>query len=359
MKLELPLAILLLAIGGWLWIRHFPTMETAKTGPPHSDNGVAESAPLAGNNPIAESIPEFRSLQTASYGQPVLEQVPVLVSFEPGENDPGMMLAKSAKRLQMSPPIACKVRSLIRLFDQEIQGTGRYFQQGQGSGRTRLEMNYEISEQSTFESIQICDGKFHYWIQKLNGERQIEFVDLAELKSQRFDLSRGATQWLNRAGTVSLLKNLSSAFEFEEPVQTQLGGLDMLLLKGQWKPKAIESMLYGQVNPRNAEQGVEWKRLPGQIPHAVEVYLGADGFLPLFPYRLTFFRFDDSGGTLEKIPLMKMEFYEVQKIDQIPDTLFRVNADNSRQVDLSSSYTQRLEYMAESAAAAESQTLKH
>ena len=206
-------------------------------------------------------------------------------------------------------------------------------------------MKYQISDLSAFESTQVCDGKFYYWIQQLNGERTIEFVDLERLQTGGFDFGSGPSQWLTRAGTASLLRNLSSAFEFDEPTPTELGGHKMLLIKGQWKRKSLASILHGQWDAKD-DQPIQWERLPNQLPHSVEVYLGTDDFLYLFPYRLSFFKFDDRGERQES-PTLTMELFQVQKLESLPADLFRVNADGSHQVDLSRDYSQHIEHIAE------------
>ncbi|MDB4778177.1 hypothetical protein OAG68_01845, partial [bacterium] len=258
--------------------------------------------------------------------------------------EPGILLAQAAKKLEMSPPISCKSRCQIQMFGQTLVGEGNYYQKGQGSGLTRLEIKYDISPQITFESTQVCDGKFYYWIQQFADDRTIEFIDLQRLKSNKIEIETGPSQWLARSGTASLLRNLSTAFEFEKPIPTQLGDHEMLLLKGQWKQKSLESILHGQVNYQD-DQTIHWNQLPDQLPHYVEVYLGTDDFLHLFPYRLSFFKFDESGKR-EESPTMTLELYKVQKVAQLPDELFQVNSEGSQQIDLSGNYSNHIDYLA-------------
>ena len=353
MKLELPFAILLLAAGGWLWMSHYPSelFQPHKEVAAHSEQpnvAIDEAIPEFQSLPIPDSIPTDQNfVQLSNFNQPRRTATSPFGNFEPGTNDPGMLLAQAAKQMELSPPIACKARCQINLFDQVIVGEGSYYQRGQGSGLTHLKVNFPISEQSELQSTQICDGKFYYWIQNLDGERTIEFIDLNELQSDKFDLSSGPVQWLTRTGTVSLLRNLSAAFEFEAPTKTNMGGHEMLVLKGKWKPDAIQSLLYGQFNA-DSKEPIRWDRLPNQLPHAVEVYLGTDDFLHLFPYRLSFFQFD--GEQRKPDPMMTMELFEVQKVDSVPGDLFRVDANGSQQFDLSRDYSKHLEQMAEAAA---------
>ncbi len=337
MKLELPLAILLLAIGGWHLTGYFTPQKSQDLRP------VAEvSSDHSDANP--RSNPSLNPVQQAAYLEPAPQFEPTSSDFEPNTDEPGILLAQAAKKLEMSPPISCKSRCKIHLFGQTMIGEGNYYQKGQGSGLTRLEIKYEISSETAFESTQVCDGKFYYWIQKLGDERTIEFIDLQKLKSNRTGMDSGPSQWLARSGTASLLRNLSTAFEFEKPIPTQLGDHKMLLLKGQWKQKSLESILHGQIN-HQADESIQWDQLPNQLPHCVEVYLGTDDFLHLFPYRISFFKFDKN-GTREESPTMTLELYKVQKLDQLSDELFQVNAEGSKQIDLSGNYSDHIEYLA-------------
>lgn len=353
MKLELPLAILMLAIGGMLWIyqqSRLPTVEMA------SKDAVVTDEKASNTRQTFKTTPDHFHLVSeiaqASYNEPERPQFQ-FPDFSPAQNEPGNLLVQAANNLNHSPPIACKTRCEVSMFGQVVKGHGRYLHAGQGSGKTRLEMNFNIQDEVTFQSAQICDGQFYYWIQQLNDQRRIEFIDLQELKSKQFDAGTGPTQWLTRTGTVSLLRNLSSAFEFQPAEKTKLGGLDMVHLRGTWKPPALVNMLYGQVHPLDENGKIDWTRLPTQIPHSVDVFLGTDDFLPMFPYRIAFSKFDSQGNRSES--LVTIEMFEVEKVSDIPNHLFQVDTDDSRQIDLSGDYVQRLEYMVESASAAASQ----
>ena len=359
MKLELPLAILLLAIGGWHWMSGYPSNKTNQSkASPTSPNDAEpqKQSPnllppqMQSNTNQFGAANQFGSIQQASYQEPIDS----VFSEEPDADDPGLLLAQSAKHMEMAPPISCKSRCRINLFGQSIVGEGFYYQQGQGSKLTRMELKYNISDDLSFISTQVCDGKFYYSIQEMGEDRTIEFIDLQRLRSESMNFASSPSRWLSQAGTVSLLRNLSAAFEFEPPQTTTLGSHPMLHLKGKWKPKALASILHGQIDV-NESQPFNWDQLPNQIPHAVEVYLGTDDFLHLFPYRINFYKCDREGNP-EETPMIAMELFEVQKVDQLPNQLFRVDSQGSHPVDLSQNYSEHLEHLAE--AVHESATLR-
>lgn len=337
MKLELPLAILLLAIGGWHWMSNITPAYAPSTSIQQGSRSTDSQTQSQPGTPA-------NSVQLAAFQEPVNQLPAVGPNFEPTSNQPAILLAQAAKKLELSPPIACKSRCQIHLFGQTLVGEGNYYQKGEGSGLTRLEISYDISPELTFESTQVCDGKFYYWIQNLGDDRTIEFIDLQRLQTGSSGNGSLPSEWFARSGTAGLLRNLSAAFEFEEPLPTKLGENDMLLLKGKWKRKALENILHGQIS-QDEEAPIRWDQIPGQLPHSVEVHLGTDDFLHLFPYRISFYKFDKNGNRDES-PTMTLELYKVQKLAKLPDELFQVDSDGSQQIDLSGNYRDHIEYLA-------------
>lgn len=348
MKLELPLAIILLAIGGWHWMSgSFSTNNATSKVATQQSSEFTDAVP---GSAIPELSPQDNfgasTVQQAAYLEPAFANALTVFDEEPDGDEPGILLAQAAKQLELAPSIVCKSRCRINLFGQSITGEGNYYQKGQGSKLTRMELTYQISDELSLQSTQVCDGKFFYSIQQLGEERTIEFIDLQRLRSESMHLNGGPSRWLSQAGTVSLLRNLSSAFDFDPPQPAQLGNHPMLHLKGRWKRKALEGVLRGQIDFAD-DHPIDWSRIPDQIPHSVEVFLGEDNFLNLFPYRINFFKLDQDGQP-QQTPTIAMELYEVQKVDQLPDHLFRVNSEGSRPVDLSQNYCEHLEHLAES-----------
>ena len=365
MKLELLLTFTLLAIAAMVW--NYGLSDSDLAGSPQKE------VPVHGQTAVAEEQPEFTrlpqlvppiaypsddpQLQLASYLEPAPLQAGKtknatfqFANYAPAEDDPANLLVQAANNLANSSPIRCQSRMKINMFDQQVIAKGRYFNAGQGSGQTRLDLKIELDVDTALEVNQICDGNFFYRIEQLGESRKIEFLDLSEFDSKNGDEIFGnPTQWLSRSGTISLLRNLGTAFDFAAPVSQTMSDLNVLHLQGQWKPAAIESILSkrNHIDPETGD--VNWRRLPEQVPHGVDVFLGNDDFQPLFPYRIVFFQFDPE--TNLKRPIVTMELFEVEKVAALSPDLFRVNGANSRQVDLSDAYQKRIQKIVDAAAA--------
>ena len=369
MKMELPLAFLLLAIGGAMWI---------------VQNGIESNADSFGSTPqqvdLSEEIDRLATGQSQSsaqqfhgdvqfaalpedFGDLEAEGSVEAVAFEekmktaiehfqfsnfaPEQNEPASLLASAAEALRTSGPVACKARISISMFDQEIEGTGQYLHAGQGTDMTRLDLAFQIDEETELTWNQICDGQFFYWIETFEGKREINFIDTTELND--FDsLGQSApTRWLTQSGMASLLQNLSEAFEFIAPTGKEVGGIEMLHLRGQWKTESLRNVFAGGFGTR--KEVIDWSKLPPQVPHRVEVFLGNDDYMPLFPYRVVFSKVDPESDTLTS-PVMTFELFEVQKLTSISNEYFQVTGNNSEQTDLSDSYRDQIKHIVEAAA---------
>lgn len=365
MKLELLLTFTLLAIAAMVW--NYGLSDSDLAGSPQKE------VPVHGQTAVAEEQPEFTrlpqlvppiaypsdepELQLASYLEPAPLQAGKtkkakfqFASYAPAEDEPANLLVQAANNLANSSPIRCQSRMKIDMFDQQFIAQGQYFNAGQGSGQTRLDLEIELNDDMALEVSQICDGKFFYRIEQLGEVRKIEFLDLSEFDSKNGDeIPDNPTQWLSRSGTISLLRNLGTAFDFTAPTSQTMSGLNVLHLHGQWKPAAIESILSKREYVDSETGAVKWRRLPEQVPHGVDVFLGNDDFQPLFPYRIVFFQFDPE--TDQKRPVVTMELFEVEKVAALSPDLFRVSGANSRQVDLSDAYQKRIERIVNAAAA--------
>ena len=363
MKLKLLLTFTLLAIAAMVW--NYELNDRDLAGSPQNEVPVDMQTSVAEEQPKFTRLPQLvppidypsddPELQLANYLEPAPLQVREtenatfqFASYAPTEGEPANLLIQAADNLADSSPIRCRSRMKINMFDQQVIAQGRYFNAGQGSGQTRLDLKIELNDDMALEVNQICDGKFFYRIEQLGEVRKIEFLDLSEFNLENSDeLPDNPTQWLSHSGTISLLRNLGTAFDFAAPASQTMSGLNVLHLHGQWKPAAIENILNKRKHIDPETGAVNWRQLPEQVPHGVDVFLGNDDFQPLFPYRIVFFQFDPE--TDLKRPIVTMELFEVEKVAALSPDLFHVSGANSRQVDLSDAYQKRIQKMVNAA----------
>lgn len=313
MKLELPLAMVLLAAGCLLW-----NAQRTKPIPQKNDASVNRDGAF--------------EIARASYQQDANS------SFGGAASD---LLRQSAANLLGSAPIQAKAKMFVNLFGQEVIATGSYFQQGQGSERSRFELQQGTGDDA-IKVMQLFDGRFVYTRQTIASETSLTYVDLhrvEETSSRKVGFLGTSDSLLSTGSISSLMKNLSAAFDFSTPQPTELGGIEMVTCRGTWKPDVLKKVLVDLVEPRIIQGDIDWKSVPAQIPHTVEITLGNDQYLPLFPYRIVFFRTNSDGNDQQ---ILRLDLFEVGKLNEIPEEIFNIDSADLQPQDATPEYVQRV-----------------
>ena len=290
MKLELPLAAVLLASGCLLKASQWrPSKFTAEppTGSLFETRNTSNVAPDSNLNRFsyhflsqpnqADFFPG--SVQNAGYqgdAKPPFghAQVGAQLPVKYAKDDSRQLLLESARLLFESVPISTEARLTMRLFDHETIVYGRYFQQGRGSKRSRME--FRVGDESEPAMMtQICDGRFYYTITQTANQYRLEHANLetvSEANRSGKPLLNSPTDLMANGGVASALRNLLATFDFESPEPIELGGVPMVSLRGVWKSDALQHLLKDWVDPAAFQEStIDWNRLPKHIPHAVEV----------------------------------------------------------------------------------------
>ena len=341
MKLELPFAIFLLAAGCLLWFASgiFYTDEKKQTTEQqnsHLQQGF--TGDLGQTHPLSfdPSKPAFNSAHASTTAP----------------NESRELLKRSAAEMVESPAVESKVVLTVNLFQQQLVTEGRYIQLGQGSRKSRLDFEYE--DEDLGKLTQICDGRFFYSLQESSQGKSLSFVDLYQLaKADQQAMVANPTAWMATGGLSSLMQHLAEAFDFEPITRGEVGGIPTLVLRGAWKSSYLKRLLENQVDPKHLEPPIQWNALPPQLPHAVEIQLGADDFLPLFPYQITFAQYDGTGNMNASQPVVRFEMTEVSKLESVDQEWFIVQSGDSPQVDLTEELANRVRVISKSIRTAE------
>ena len=354
MKLELPFALILLAGGCYLW-----TWQSGKAVRPTNTTQPAKPTTTTKSPTTFAAASTLKSHENTS-------PTPAMARVK-HDLDASKLLSAAAKNLTNSPPIQSLARLEVEMFQQHVRTEGRYLQQGQGSGKTRLEFRYPTGQSSSAQEIgkltQICDGQYYYRINEFAGKRELASANLEEVARLGLQpLGIQPTTWMQTGGLASLMEHLAVSFDFDPPVETEISNIPAVLLRGTWKLGVLKHVLAEQVEQKWLEAPVRWDRLPPQLPHMVEIYLAADDFLPLFPYQISFQQFNPSNKnrndapqarslaiTENRRPIVTIKFQEVSKVPGISDDLFRVDSlTNDDSQDLTPGLVQHFEATAES-----------
>lgn len=238
---------------------------------------------------------------------------------------PQQLVRQAVRSVEVSVNLNTKVRQRVQLFGRQIAGAGSYRQWHDGSTlRFRFDLKTQIGDK-TAHLMEFCDGRFHWSRRQLPTGRDLQRVDLRQVQL-RLDEARQAGEpippqvglTLPSDGLAHLLGQIESSFSFTEMEEKRIGQerIPAWVVRGRWKPAAIRAAF-----PKLADQVLKgrWERLPEPVPHLVELVLGNDQDLPLFPYRISYLR-TSSGG---EVRIMDLEFFAVSMNTQIVPSDFQ------------------------------------
>jgi hypothetical protein len=221
------------------------------------------------------------------------------------------LLAQAAARLDQQPALSAKIRQRVRMFGEELVGSGVYMQLGDAPDKMlRLELKLQLAGQVS-SLQQVSDGDRLWTRREVLQTKSLSFVDLErvrrELAAHRASRPPDyAADWLILGGLPSLLDGLEESFQFGPARPARYNNLSVWVIEGTWKPAALAR--FGA-----AGQGTEGEpSLPPEAPEQVQVVLGADD---LFPYQIEFRRrtpADKAGQGSVWSPMLTMELFEVQ-----------------------------------------------
>ncbi|MBW8883470.1 MAG: hypothetical protein JF612_01560 [Planctomycetia bacterium] len=211
------------------------------------------------------------------------------------------LVAEAAKRVASELAISADLRYRIDAFGHELVGTGNYLQYGSGADKLlRLDLRMQVGDKPA--TVQEIRGDESYWIRRdvPPTPPSLGRVDLRQLRKSLAQSSGQAASdvlpqgdWIMLGGLSRLLASLEQNFEFTAPRAEELRfnadegktivRLPIWRLAGQWKPERLATLA-------EREPGKS-KALPEQLPDRVEIVLGrTEDVLPLFPYRITYWR---------------------------------------------------------------------
>lgn len=262
------------------------------------------------------------------------------------------LLAQSIASLTQYNSLAAKIRQRVELFDQQLVGTGSYFQGPVESHLLHWELKIRVGEQVT-SLQQVCDGRT-LWMHRQIGEKVLlEKVDFARSRDGGKREGQGAgkrepastndsaaTPSLD-GGLTRLLKHLNRSFRFTSVQPMQLGNVPMHAVRGEWQTDYLIRWLPKQQAAIEAGKPVDTGKLADHLPDHAIVFLGRDD---LFPYRIEYRRKTPTlvgkalGKTDEFRTVLVMEFFDVQFNPPLEKSLFTFEPGNLKASDKTDVY---------------------
>lgn len=228
------------------------------------------------------------------------------------------LLATAIQQLGLIQSLEARVRQRVRMFDQDLIGSGIYLQHGSGS-RTlaRLELNVQLGD-DTSQVLYIRGQQYLLKHQVVFGQNRTVRIDLNDRvarAAREAGQGRALTapqDWLCVGGISEMLACLQNNFDMLPPQELQLDSMPAWSVQGSWKKDVIQSLLphHAHLFETNTPQALA--QLPEQIPHEVRLTLSRDPKLPLFPHRIEYLRYQrDRQNEVRLRPVITIEFFEV------------------------------------------------
>jgi hypothetical protein len=255
------------------------------------------------------------------------------------------ILQQSVQRLENWPALEANVRQKINLFGQQLVGPGRYVQAGQGSNKARLELTFK-SDDFQAEIIQINDGRFLYIKNDAEKDAPMQRVDLRELDKHTSGnpspaaaspLDAANSRWMAMGGLAHLLKQMNQDFVFNSLRSARIDDMEVLILEGTWNPQCL-SDICGKLQVLDKAGRIQYDRLPPQLPTHIQVTLGNEEPLSLFPHQIVYLRKQiNRQGELDAQTIASFEFFNVRPAKDLAASTFQIEEDATRLTDITDS----------------------
>ena len=225
--------------------------------------------------------------------------------------DSKAILKRAIAQLHSESRFQASVRHKIRMFDQQLVGTGHYRQFGNDSiKRLRFELKTQVGEK-TSSVIQVCDGR-HLWTRENLAEGttlsriDVRFIqdELAEYEREngivKFTANWGAN--IAMGGLPRLLTSIDFCFEFGSVREATYEDIPVWVMSGAWKQG---------VKDRIIEQFDSGTQLPTHLPDAVQLVLGRDVEFKFIPREIQYLRVL-ADNTVR--PMVSLQLYDITRL---------------------------------------------
>lgn len=250
------------------------------------------------------------------------------------------LVQSAIARLDQRQAITAKMRMQAELLGQTMVGQGRYAQGPAASKQFRVQWILQVDEQKT-SLQQVSDGRF-LWIQRQFDEAPVPIaqVDLKQLPIEPDAAAPGGMAMLAAGGIARLLQSLDHCFEFTAALPTELGGVPVIAVRGDWNAQALVKLLPDQAAAIQAGQPINLKKLPLHVPDHVVVFLGRDD---QFPYRVEYRRTDVGASANDPgRSLLMVEWFDCKFDQPLPRAEFKFDPGQTSVVNETSQFIERL-----------------
>jgi hypothetical protein len=324
----------------------------------------AQPAPNALNNSPGNAPPQVPGNAPPHVPGNALGNSPANPSPE-GDLPGQPLVAESARQLLLQPALEARLRQRLWLYGHQFLGSGLYRQLGPGRNKfLQWDLKMEVNGQVT--SLRQTSDRRHLWIHRnFPGQNQLSLIDLRRVEQAQAHATGPPLPQVSLGafgGLPALLAGLDHYFLFPVAHPDRLGDLDVWVVEGAWKPERLLELLPAHEEALRAGNLPPLESLPPHLPHHAVLVLGRDPVLPLFPYRIEFLRQTKpaqpgegppqvaangpdrppgQGSPARWEPLLRMEFFEIRRVQLSPEQFIYDPGDN-QVVDETDVFLERL-----------------
>ncbi len=391
MKQELPISVILLALGAWCCFQ-FPSNPSKPT---KSAEVVASEANSVADqrgsfvqslgrqlnvrndsivdNSIAQASWQTPAVDSTDATGPVADEISVasqaadlqqtsslqseggdtaLRAFAPAEflriagaNDVQATdaIVRAADGIQQLPAFATRTKISSRLFGVSMAATGKYFQAASGK-KSRMEIQYVSPVAKTV--LQMSDGRFVYFLKSDQQHQKLEFIDLFRLANDRGTAQGGLlpTTWVMGGGVGKALSHYTGAFDFQRvtPTQQPRSEPGVTTYRGIWKAGVLLHLIHAGSSDADRPTKVVWADVPRQLPHAIELSFTAAEGNAVVPKQISFFKFSTDKEQSTAKEMVRIEFSPFEFKNELPDELFTLESTDFEATDVTKAYQSQI-----------------
>jgi hypothetical protein len=234
-------------------------------------------------------------VQLQSLPNPIASQSPTSLS---NSLDPNQLVLRAVQQAVWGPSVHSIVKQRSELGEFQLVGEGEYWAAGQGTGQMKMTMQLMAGELQT-NMIQVSDGRL-VWTSTSDDEPPRR-VFLDEVRRELGSMARNpsghpqAALYLAIGGHAEMLRCLYYRYRwFKVWAGKDEKGTNVWQLVGTLRTEAPSIASYTIVDSYYIQQSP-----PPELPTDVRLTLDRDDKLPLFPYKVEYFRREPS---LDGIP---------------------------------------------------------
>lgn len=354
MKQELPIAVILLAVGAFLWFGAGTSVEATQRPVTSSQTSAVEIShpasppPVLSRDatPIIESDADSVSETAVPFGRMFPADTFLAIGKPPRDLVTQQKLHGLAQSLSRSPAFAARTQMQCEFFGISMSARGKYFQTD-AAEKVRMETIFDSTVQPR-TVLQIFDSQFVYTLRSDATSQRLEFIDLARLNNQEAFLTPATLpkSWVVGGGIGRTISHYADAFWMTQVADSENDSTnERVVFRGLWDADALIASAYSHLPPGRRPSAVIWADLPKQIPHAIELTFVRRGDGSLQPSMISFFQFQSHQETPVAKEMMQIRVEPFQRKPELPEELFALESTDYEAIDMTWVYNEKLGHL--------------